>query len=135
MPACSAPVAAGRAALVGAACLFAAAACTDTAVPYFDSPTSVPNTAGGIQNAVTGLFSGTRIDVEWYVYYAGSYGRDIFWYLGASANVVYDVAGLKPFDVVKNSIASAEDWDNEYAQIKAANHDHYATLPKVTTYS
>jgi hypothetical protein len=124
----------GRAALFGAACLFAAAACTDTAVPYFDSPTSLPTTAGGIQNAVTGLFSGTRIDVEWYVYYAGAYGRDIFWYLGASPNVVYDVAGLKAFANVQNSIASGEDWDNEYAQIKAANQI-LTTLPKVTSYS
>jgi hypothetical protein len=124
----------GRGALFGAACLFAAAACTDTAVPYFDSPTSVPGTAGGIQNAVTGLFSGTRIDVEWYVYFDGAYARDLFWYLGSSANVVYDVAGLKAFDVVKNTIASSEDWDNEYAQIKAANNI-LATLPKVTTYT
>jgi starch-binding outer membrane protein, SusD/RagB family len=123
-----------RAALMGAACLFAAAACTDTAVPYFDAPTSLPNTAGGIQNAVTGLFSGTRIDVEWYVYFAGSYGRDIMWFLGASPNVVYDVAGLKPFSVLTNTIASAEAWDNEYAQIKAAN-DILATLPQVTTYT
>jgi len=124
----------GRAALIGAACLFAAAACTDTAVPYFDSPTALPNSAGGIQNAVTGLFSGTRIDVEWYVYYAGSYGRDIFWYLGASPNVLYDVAGLKQFSTLTNTIASAEAWDNEYAQIKAANNI-LVTLPKITTYT
>jgi starch-binding outer membrane protein, SusD/RagB family len=124
----------GRAALIGAACLLAAAACTDTAVPYFDSPTSLPTTSGGIQNAVTGLFSGTRIDVEWYVYYAGSYGRDIFWFLGASPNVVYDVAGLKPFSTLTNTIASAEAWDNEYAQIKAANNI-LTTLPQVTTYT
>jgi starch-binding outer membrane protein, SusD/RagB family len=123
-----------RATLMGAACLFAAAACTDTAVPYFDSPTGLPTSAGGIQNAVTGLFSGTRIDIEWYVYYAGSYGRDIFWYLGASPNVVYDVAGLKPFSTLTNTIASAEAWDNEYAQIKAANNI-LATLPKVSTYT
>jgi hypothetical protein len=125
----------GRAALMGAACLFAAAACTDTAVPYFDSPSALPNTAGGIQNAVTGLFSGTRIDVEWYVYFAGSYARDIFWYLGASGNVVYDVAGLKSFADVGNSIASAEAWDNEYAQIKAANQIINQQLPQVTTFS
>jgi starch-binding outer membrane protein, SusD/RagB family len=125
----------GRAALIGAACLFAAAACTDTAVPYFNSPTSNANTAGGLQNAITGLFSGTRIDVEWYVYFAGSYARDIFWYLGASGNVVYDVAGLKSFADITNSIASAEDWDNEYAQIKAANVIINSQLPQITTLS
>ncbi len=104
--------------LLGGAAL-TAAACKDTTVPFFDAPTSIPNSATGIQNAVTGLFSASRVDVSWYIWYNGSFSRDIFWFLGASANVLNNVGGLIPNN--NNSILSAEGWNNEYAQIKQAN--------------
>jgi hypothetical protein len=97
----------------------AVASCKDTTVPFFDAPTSIPNSATGIQNAVTGLFSASRVDVQWYVYYAGSFSRDIFWFLGASSNVLTDPGGLIPNN--NSGILAVEDWDNEYAQIKQAN--------------
>jgi starch-binding outer membrane protein, SusD/RagB family len=119
-------------AILGIVAALTGTACSDTAVPYFDSPTAVPNTAGGIQNAVTGFFSASRVDVQWYIYYAGSFGRDLFWFLGASPNVLVDVGGLK--QITTSGIDALEDWDNEYAQIKQAN-TILSDLPKVSTYS
>jgi len=118
--------------LASTVALAAGVACKDTAVPFFDSPTSVPTSTTGIQNAVTGLFSATRVDVSWYVYYAASFGRDLFWFLGASANVLTDVGGLKP--ITNSGIQADEVWDNEYAQIKQAN-TIITSVAKVTDYS
>ncbi len=109
----------GAAAVVLGGAALTAAACKDSVVPFFDAPTSIPTSSTGIQNAVTGLFSSTRVDVQWYVWYDGSFSRDIFWFLGASANVLNNVGGLIPNN--NNSILADEDWDNEYAQIKQAN--------------
>ncbi len=112
--------------------LAAASACKDTAVPFFDAPTSIPNSQIGVQNAVTGLFSATRVDASWYIYYAGSFSRDIFWFLGASANVLTDVGGLKP--ITNSGIQAILVWDNEYAQAKQANNI-IGIVGKVPTYT
>jgi hypothetical protein len=118
-------------ALVAAAVVLTVA-CTDTAVPYFDAPTSVPTSAVGIQDAVSGLFSGTRTDVLSYISYAGSFGRDIFEFQGASPGTFGNITGLKP---ITNSGPDATGvWDNEYLQIRQVN-SILAALPKVGTYS
>ncbi len=106
-------------AFAGVVSLCAAAACTDSAVPFFDAPTSVPTSPNGIQNAVTGLFSATRADVEWYVYYTGSYARDFFLFVGSSANTLTDVSGLK--SITNTGIEATQVWDNAYVQIGQAN--------------
>jgi hypothetical protein len=72
------------------------------------------------------------VDVQWYVYYAGSFSRDIFWFLGASPNVLTDVGGLK--SITNTGIQAVEDWDNEYAQIKQAN-TILTSLSKVSSYT
>ncbi len=118
---------------IGGVALVAVTACKDTAVPYFNAPTSIPSSPTGVQNAVTGLFSATRIDVNWDVWYVGSFGRDIFWFLGASSNVLVDVSGLIA-PTSHSNIDAVEEWDNEYAQAKQANYI-IANLAKVPAYS
>jgi starch-binding outer membrane protein, SusD/RagB family len=120
-------------AIMGGAALVGATACKDSAVPYFDAPTNLPASPTGLQNAVTGLFSATRVDVNWDVWYAGSFGRDIFWFLGASSNVLVDVAGLTA-PTSHSDIQAVEEWDNEYAQAKQANNI-IASLANVPAYS
>jgi hypothetical protein len=124
-------IAGGRAAAVlGAAALVTATACSDSTVPFFDAPTSVPTSTTGIQDAVTGLFSATRLDVSVYVTYAGSFGRDIFEFQGASPGTFGGVAGLNPL----SSAGPTGVWDNEYLQIKQANNI-IASVAKVPAYS
>lgn len=120
-------------AIIGGAAFTAATACKDSPVPYFNAPTSIPSSPTGVQNAVTGLFSATRIDVNWDVWYAGAFGRDIFWFLGASSNVLVDVSGLIA-PTSHSNIDAVEEWDNEFAQAKQANYI-IANLAKVPSYS
>jgi hypothetical protein len=121
----------GRAAaLLGAAALITATACSDSVVPFFDAPTSVPTSTTGIQNAITGLFASTRIDVSVYITYAGSFGRDIFEFQGASPGTFGGVAGLNPL----SSAGPTGVWDNEYLQIKQVNNI-IASVAKVPAYS
>src|SRR6185312_2327475 len=123
----------GRArALLGAATLAMAAACSDSAVPFFDAPTSVPTSTTGIQNAITGLFSATRSDVPAYVSYAGSFGRDIFEFQGASPGTFGPVAGLNP--PTNTGPQATGVWDNEYLQIRQAN-TIIASLTSVSAYT
>jgi hypothetical protein len=129
----------GRAAaLLGLVAFVAATACSNEPVPYFDGPTSVPISTTGIQNAVTGLFSATRLDVQWYVYFAGSFGRDLFLFAGFSPNLLTDVSGLSPSTnagiPTSSGLSPSEVWNNEYAQIKASN-TIIAGVAKVTEYN
>ncbi len=100
-----------RAALSVAA-IATTAACSDTAVPFFDAPTTVPTSTTGVQNAVTGLFSGARTDVTEYVRLAGSYGRDMLWFISAAPVEVTIAGGLTP--VSPGNFAFNNAWDNEY---------------------
>jgi hypothetical protein len=93
------------------------AACSDSTVPFYDAPTSVPNSATGIQDAVSGLFSGTRIDAVAYISLASSFSRDIFEFQGASPGTFGPPVGLNPL----SSSGPLGVWDNEYEQIKEAN--------------
>ncbi len=52
-------------------------ACSDTNVPYYTAPTSVSESPAGIQNAVTGVFAATRIDIGGIVTtLSAGYGRN-----------------------------------------------------------
>jgi hypothetical protein len=113
--------------IAGALLLVAAMACTDTAVPYFDAPSQIPNSTTGIQNAVTGLFSGMRIDATQYVYLSASYARDVFYFVTAAPVEVNIPGGLTP--VTPGNFFFNDAWDNEYQQAKSAN----AILTSLTT--
>jgi starch-binding outer membrane protein, SusD/RagB family len=53
----------GATLVIAAAVLAVLAGCSDSNVPFFTSPTSVPNSPAGIQDAMTGLFAATRNDL------------------------------------------------------------------------
>lgn len=109
-----------RASIVtGLVLLGAVAACSDSSVPYFDAPSSIPNSTTGIQNAVVGLFSGMRVDASQYVYLSASYGRDLFYLLGSAPEVLTIPSGLSP--VTPGDFFFTDAWDNEYIQAKTAN--------------
>jgi hypothetical protein len=110
----------------------AAAACSDTAVPYYDAPTSISNSPTGIQNAVTGLFSGMRNDVYYFANIEASFGRDVFWFVTSAPPVLTIPGGLSP--VAPGNFTFNNGWDNEYQMIRAAN-TIISNLPKVSSYS
>jgi starch-binding outer membrane protein, SusD/RagB family len=119
------------AALVSSVAIVAQTACTDTAVPYFNTPTAVPASATGIQNAVTGLFGGTRLDQNYYLLFTSGFARDLLEFNEGNPGLVTQPGGLQ-------TIASAGDqgfvWNQEYIDIKQANQI-IASAQKLTTYS
>ena len=120
----------GAGVVLGAAALLVLAACNDTAVPFYDAPTSVPNSTTGIQDALNGLFAETRNDAATYVTLASSFSRDIFGFQGASPGTFGPPAGLNPL----SSAGPLGVWDNEYQQVKQAN-SIIASLSRVPTYN
>jgi starch-binding outer membrane protein, SusD/RagB family len=108
--------------------------CKDSAVPYFDSPTNIPTSATGVQNAITGLFGATRSDQGDYLWFSTGFARDLFWFLGASPNTLTDVAGLVPGANANTTLICCRVWNAEYENIKQVN-TIVASLPKVTAYS
>src|SRR5579872_4503145 len=102
----------GAALVVGV--VMVVAGCSDSRVPYFDAPTSVPNSTAGIQQVMSGLFAGTRSDASTYITLAASFGRDLFEFQGASPGSFGPPAGLNPL----SSAGPLGVWDNEYEQIK-----------------
>ncbi len=107
--------------------LAAAMACADSPVPYFDAPSGVPNSTTGIQNAVTGLFSGMRTDSYLYAYLSTGYARDLFYFVSSAPPVLTIPAGLVP--LAPGDFTFNDTWDDEYLMIKQAN----AILTSLTT--
>ena len=118
--------------LAGAVLLGASAACADSKVPYFDAPSTIPTSTTGIQNAVTGLISGSRNDAYNFAYLTATWARDVFYFVSAAPVEVSDPGGLVP--VSAGNVFFNDAWSNEYQMIKSANAI-LASLPSVTAYS
>lgn len=102
------------------------AACSDSNVPFFTAPVSVPNSSAGIQNSVSGLFSAIRFDAGGYVVQdAAGFARDGSVFTNTEARTVEYPIGVFP---MPNSWAS--DWAQEYQNIAQANATLVA-IPKV----
>ncbi len=121
-------------ALIGSSVLAVALGCNDTAVPYFDSPTSIPSSATGVQNAVMGLFGATRSDQADYLWFTTGFARDLFFFLGASPNTLTDVAGLVPGANANTTLICCGVWNDEYENAKQSNLI-IASLSHVSTYT
>jgi hypothetical protein len=109
----------------------ASVACKDTNVPFLTAPTAVDASPQGVQNAVSGLFSASRIDVSTFVTTVGAgYGRDGSVFVNTEARTVEYPLGVFPTPTSSGSM-----WVQEYQNINQAQQI-LATLPKVIpTYS
>jgi len=115
-------------AIVGALGVAAIAACKDSNVPFFTAPTSVPSTPQGIDQAVTGMFSGTRLDMGTFVLNMAGYGRQAGNYTNTEPRfITYDL-GVIP--TVPPTGATGGVWGFEYTNI-LQGHQILATLPNV----
>jgi starch-binding outer membrane protein, SusD/RagB family len=121
-------------AVVSATVVVAVAGCSDSVVPYFDSPTSIPSSTTGVQNAVMGLFGATRSDQFNYLWETTGFARDLLWFLGASPNTFTDVAGLVPGANANTTLICCDVWNAEYENAKQANII-VGSLSKVSAYS
>ncbi len=105
------------------------AACSDSNVPFFTAPTSVPNSPAGIQNAVTGLFGGTRNDLGAFqgieFNSVAGYARD-----GAIFTVTEPRTVTFPLGVAVMTTNVASVWAQEYQNITQAQAI-LAAIPKV----
>lgn len=93
----------------------AIAACSDSNVPYYNEPTGISNTQSGIQNAVTGIFGSSRIDIAGMVYWQTQFARDI-------GNIQFDNPENIAFGTGETPIpaSNAGNWDNEYRVVGSA---------------
>ncbi len=100
--------------LVGAV-IVASVACTDSNIPFYTEPTGVSNTPAGIQNAVVGLFSATRVDAENYLFWMVGFARDEANIQAENPEGVVEETGLTPIPAGDQGV-----WDNEYRAADAA---------------
>jgi hypothetical protein len=116
------------AAVVGVLGLAAMAACKDSNVPFFTAPTTVPNTPAGIDNGVTGMISGTRLDIGTFVLNMAGYGRQGGNYTNTEPRFITYNLGVVP--TVASTGATGGVWGFEYTNILQGKQI-IATLPQV----
>src|SRR5579862_2954593 len=100
-------------------------ACKDSNVPFLTAPTNIPNSSAGIQNAVTGLVSGSRNDLGSYMIDAAGFARDGADYTNTEPRLITYELGIDPI-----SPAWASTWTNSYANIRQAQQI-IAAIPQV----
>jgi hypothetical protein len=123
-----------RLALWATTTLGAAAACTDSNVPDFTAPTSVPNSPTGIQNAVGGLFASLRNDIgstEYgFLFLMEDYARDGAPFLNTNPLTISYPLGLNVTPASEGAV-----WPQEFQNISQAVQV-IGTIPNVVpTYS
>jgi hypothetical protein len=104
------------------------AACKDSNVPFFTAPTSVPNTPAGIDNGVTGMLSGTRLDIGTFVLTMAGFGRQAGNYTNTEPRFITYNLGVVA--TVAGTGATGGVWGFEYTNILQGKQI-IATLPKV----
>jgi hypothetical protein len=116
---------------LGGAAVVAIAACSDSNIPFYTAPTSVPATPGGIQNALTGLFSASRIDINGFtITEAAGYARDGSVFTNTEPRTV-----TYPLGVQQTPNSSGAIWPQEYQNI-LQGQQIIAAIPSVApTYS
>jgi len=115
------------AALVIAGTVAALASCKDSNIPFFTAPTSVAANPAGVQNAMSGLFAATRIDVNGFVItVAAGYARDGAVFTNTEPRTVE-----YPLGVIFTPNTSGGVWPQEYTNIRQA-YQILAVLPNVS---
>ncbi len=99
--------------------------CKDSNVPFLTAPTNIPNSTAGIQNAVTGLISGSRNDVQSYMVDAAAFARDGGNYTNTEPRFITYELGLDPINPAWSST-----WTFSYANILQA-HQIISTVPQI----
>lgn len=102
-------------AMTGILALAALVGCKDSNVPFYTEPTSVPNSQVGIQNAVTGLFAASRIDVGTYIYYMSGFARDAAQLANVNPENTIFETGLGTIPTAGVGL-----WDNPYRAVGEA---------------
>jgi len=102
-------------AVLAAPIVLGVGACADSNIPFYTEPTGVANTPGGLQNAMTGLFAASRIEVGTYMYWMSQFARD-------QGNIQFDNpqniqfgTGLTPIPNGGTGV-----WDNLYRAVGTA---------------
>ncbi len=114
--------------VLGVLALAVAAACSDSNVPFFTAPTTVPNTPQGIDNGVTGMISGSRLDYGGFVLAMAGFGRQAGNFTNTEPRFITYNLGVVP--TVASTGGTGGTWGFEYTNILQAKQI-MATLPNV----
>jgi starch-binding outer membrane protein, SusD/RagB family len=128
-------VATGRA-VAAAAAICALAACNDSVVPDYQSPSIDPTSQSAIQQQVTGIIAGTRqstetgSDILYYIQAMSSFGRDACNFTNTDSRYLTEWCG-DGVPIPNSDFYGTIVWDNEFRIAK--NADLILTnLPAVT---
>jgi len=113
-------------ATIGAVLLASVFGCTDSPVPYFTAPTSIPSSAAGVQNGVTGVFSNARTD-QYYLVVMSAFARDALNFLSFDPQYVTEIGGLIPPS--DGDFLGDSEWPNQFLDALQVNNT-IAALPK-----
>ncbi len=115
---------------VAAAALVGLAACKDSVVPNFNSPTVNPATVSGIQLLVGGVFSATRIDVGYFGGASTSFARDMLNFTNSDNRFITEWGG-NGSAIPNSDFYGNGGWTNQFRAAKSANAV-IAAVPGVT---
>jgi starch-binding outer membrane protein, SusD/RagB family len=118
-------------ALAAGAAFVAVVGCSDSNVPFLTAPTSIPNTQGGIQQAITGLFSFTRTDQFQGVLEMAAFAREGANFTNTEPRFIEYDLGILPTPVG----AWIPFWANEYQNIRSAQQITAAVQVAVPAYT
>lgn len=107
------------AAVLSAAAVIPIASCKDSNVPYFIAPTSVTANAVGVQNGVTGVFSGIRDDQFFTVLWMATFGRDAANFTNTEDRYITELGGIAP--IPGSDFAGVPVWDPEFSNAAQTN--------------
>jgi hypothetical protein len=129
-----APLARRLVALVTASAVVSGVACKDSNVPFLTAPTSVAASPAGIQNALGGMFAGSRVDmnngISGFLSVAVGMARDGAIFTNTEPRTVQYPIGVLSFPHTSGSV-----WAQEYQNIRQGQQI-LAALPNVSpTYS
>ncbi len=112
-----------------AATLIGFAACKDSLVPNYNSPSVNAATPSGFQLLVTGAFAATRIDVGYLMTAATSFARDILNFTNSDNRFVTEWGG-DGVPIPGSDFYGRRGWDSPFQAARAANQV-LADIPKV----
>jgi hypothetical protein len=111
--------------LAGSAALMA---CNEALVPEYNVPTGFQHSISALQNEMTGVFSGARVDLVFFEEAMDGFAQSSAYFTNSEVRFVTQLTGQTPLD---DDNFGAGDWNTEYQDVKNAD-SVIGVLPTLT---